>query len=138
MTYIEFAAFESLTIVVAMVNDENQLAGHVALMGILFFFVMIPDGLSVTVNCFLGIAVGEGHIKRVKNLINISVLTYLMCTICTIFVGILLGPFFQEILKTDRSMAVEFMVAYKIYIYLYTFVDHYQCLLCSILRCIGM
>jgi len=66
---------------------------------------MIPDGLSVTINCYLGIAVGEGNLKKVRNILSLSILTFLVCTICTMIIGISMGPFFRNILKTDEDMA---------------------------------
>lgn len=43
-----------------MLQDDDQLAGHTAFASITMFFYMLPLGLSMSINSYLGSLVGDG------------------------------------------------------------------------------
>jgi len=125
ISYIEIISPEIQTILIAFLNNESALAAQTAFYGIFFFFVMIPDGTSITINTFAGNAVGEGKQKKIVNLLKISFIYMSFFLVIMWIVSFLVKEYFVAALSTDPEMAENFSDIATIYISLLLLVDFY-------------
>ncbi|EAR95692.2 MATE efflux family protein (macronuclear) [Tetrahymena thermophila SB210] len=135
LVFLEWIFFELQTIIVAMLDDANILAGQTSFTSIIMFFYMVPLGLSYTTNSYLGNAVGEGKKRQCQNFSKISMMTCFVEFVIMLFVGILLKGFFTGIFSTGPEMEHYFTYAYDMYLYTFLLGDYYQVILNGILRC---
>ncbi|KAL4454328.1 hypothetical protein ABPG74_012285 [Tetrahymena malaccensis] len=138
IVYLEWAFYEVTTIIVGMLQDDNQLAGHTSFQSMTLFFYMMPLGLSMSVNSFLGSCVGDGKKKIAINFYKISIYACLLEIVVFMIVGVLLHPVFRSFLVTSEEIGYYYDICYNIYIFGYIIPDYIQCIFGAILRSAGL
>lgn len=59
VTYLEWGFFEIQAILIGLTHNTEALAAHSSFCGVLLFFFMLPSGVAMSINSFLGNLVGE-------------------------------------------------------------------------------
>jgi MATE family multidrug resistance protein len=134
--YIEWISFEISLFIVGGLNDEHVLAAHGVAVTLTAVFFMMPYGNNLSMQAYLGNAVGEGKVNKAQKIAAIGLGMNLVITVFDFFLMLTLldviPDFFTNDVLTKEALKVM-MLIYAIAHCADTFVNH----LTGILRTIG-
>jgi Na+-driven multidrug efflux pump len=84
---VPWISFEIMTIMVNEIGNDDQLAAHGALLGLILFFTLASNAVNVGASSFIGFAVGANLEKAVHNLIIICLSSVLLVTVIISAIG---------------------------------------------------
>lgn len=105
--YVEWVSYEVSLFVVSMLNDEYALGAHGIAITLVSAFYMLPLGNNYTMQAYMGNAVGEGCVKKVKEFMTAGLGLNFVMTIMNVVIMVLcsdsIASFFTD---NDRTREI--------------------------------